>query len=386
MMMIERRRRILKRWAGPAVGAYAAGDGVIGSDWHSGKSRISSVCIKGLSLAFFSAVLMLRMVDASAEDESTPTAAVPMTDAASTRHPLAQSPDDAWWTGPLLASTAATMPQGHFYMQPYLYDGLPYARLDNTGHSHAVTHQNDFGSQTYINYGVTDLLTVGLIPRFGYDSVDGGPSSTGIGVGDPSVQMQYRLTQFQPDSWTPTISINLQESLPIGRYDRLQRPNDGFGSGAWTTSLGAYFQSLFWMPNGRILRARLDLSYAASAAVSVDGLSVYGTPVGFHGHANPGGTAYVDLAVEFSATRNWVLACDLWLERDGNTHVQAGTPLPGDPGSSFDSGAARELIVAPALEYNWSARAGIIFGARVIAAGRNTTASVTPVAAFSYFL
>lgn len=48
--------------------------------------------------------------------------------------------------------------------------------------------------------------------------------------------MQYRLTQFQRGSWVPTFSINLQESLPVGRYDRLQRPSDGFGSGAWTTT------------------------------------------------------------------------------------------------------------------------------------------------------
>jgi len=44
------------------------------------------------------------------------------------------------------------------------------------------------------------------------------------------------------------------------------------------------------------------------------------------------------------------------------------------------------LFVAPALEFNWSARLGIIFGARVMVAGRNETATATPVAAFSYFL
>jgi hypothetical protein len=360
---------------------------VIGCDRNNSNSGFNSVCIKRLSLAGLAATLVLGVRNAQAEDESVTAGTVPVVGTAAPPDAVDESPDDAWWTGPLLASTAATLPQGHLYFEPYLYDNLPYARFDGTGHSHAVPHENNFGSQTYISYGATDLLTVGLIPRFGYDRVEDGPSSAGIGVGDPSVQIQYRLTQFQPGSWIPTVSVNLQESLPIGRYDRLQRPSDGFGSGAWTTTLGIYLQSLFWMPSGRFLRARLDVSYAASGAVPVDGQSVYGTPVGFRGRASPGDSAYADLAFEYSVTRNWVLAFDVWLERDGNTRVWGSDLLSGRQGFTFDadSGTSRASLVAPALEYNWSARVGIIFGARVTAAGRNATASVVPVAAFSYF-
>jgi hypothetical protein len=331
---------------------------------------IGSIDAKHFLVTGFAAVLMMSAPEAAAQIAR-----------------ARQSPDDAWWTGPLLASTAATLPQGHLYVEPYLYDVVPYARFDSAGHSHAVRHVDDFGSLTYINYGVTDSFTVGMIPRLAYEWARGGQSSKGVGVGDPSVQMQYRLTQFHAGSWAPTFSLNLQESLPLGRYDRLHRPSDGFGSGAWTTTLGAYFQSLFWMPNGRILRARLDLSYAMSAAVPVEGQSVYGTALGFHGHANPGDAATVVLAFEYSATRNWVMACDVWYERDGNTHVRGSEQASGEPRADFDadSGSSQQLIFAPALEYNWSARTGIIFGARVVAAGRNATASVTPVAAFSYF-
>ena len=42
--------------------------------------------------------------------------------------------------------------------------------------------------------------------------------------------------------------------------------------------------------------------------------------------------------------------------------------------------------VAPALEYNFSARIGIIAGAKVTVTGRNTTAVVIPVAAVNMFL
>jgi hypothetical protein len=143
------------------------------------------------------------------------------------------------------------------------------------------------------------------------------------------------------------------------------------------------------MPNGRILRARLDLSYALpDHQVPVDGLSVYGTSAGFRGDASPGHQTVADLAFEYSATRNWVLACDLWLEWDGSSSVAGRYTQQGSGGTPYfsTSGAGRELFVAPALEYNWSSRIGVIFGTRITAAGRNELASVTAVAAFSYFL
>ncbi|MGH8303011.1 MAG: transporter, partial [Steroidobacteraceae bacterium] len=33
--------------------------------------------------------------------------------------------DEAWWTGPLLAPNAATLPHGHWLVEPYLYDVMP---------------------------------------------------------------------------------------------------------------------------------------------------------------------------------------------------------------------------------------------------------------------
>ena len=33
-----------------------------------------------------------------------------------------QALDDAWWTGPVIANSATTLPQGHYLIEPYLYD------------------------------------------------------------------------------------------------------------------------------------------------------------------------------------------------------------------------------------------------------------------------
>jgi hypothetical protein len=299
-----------------------------------------------------------------------------------------ESSSEAWWTGPLIAAPAITLPQGKLYVESYLYDSIPYAVFDSQGRMHSVSGQHDVGSTTGLKYGISDRVTVGLISDFGYDWVDHGKSSSGLGVGDPSVQVQYRLTPFQPDTWIPTVSVNLQESLPLGRYDELQRPADGFGSGAYVTTFSTYLQSLIQTPNGRFLRVRLDLSYAVADRVSVAGQSVYGTTIGFRGEARPGDSKSADLAFEYSATRNWVLAIDFWMQRDANTFLTGSYPRPGGGTVAVStlSGPDRQLTVAPALEYNWNDRVGFILGVQVVAEGRNATATARPVAAFSYFL
>lgn len=291
--------------------------------------------------------------------------------------PERQSRDNAWWTGPMLANSAATLPQGHYLIEPYLFDA----------HS---KHSDGFGSLTYINYGLIDRLTIGVIPVFGYNRVEGGPNASGIGAGDLSVLAQYRLTQFQEGSWLPIISIQLEETLPTGKYDRLRnRPADAQGSGAYTTILQINTQTYFWMPTGRILRMRFNVSQAFSRHVDITGVSVYGTGQGFRGHAKPGNSFYANAAWEYSLTQHWVLALDLTYRHNRNTTV-SGTDtsdplgLPMQQEVRANSGPSVAFAFAPAIEYNINANLGVLFGTRVILGNRRTERSVTPALAINY--
>jgi hypothetical protein len=300
--------------------------------------------------------------------------------ASAARQPLG----DAWWTGPLLTANAGTLPAGHFLFEPYFYDSVPYAAIDSRGVSHSVAHENDFGSLSYVLYGVSDDFTVGFIPRFGYRNAGGGRGGAGPGLGDLTLQTQYQLHQFQQGDWLPTLSLNVGETLPTARYDRLQRLGDGLGAGAYATILSLYSQTYFWMPTGRILRTRLNLSYSLSSRVKIEDRSVYGTAPGFLGHASPGASFIADLAFEYSLTRHWVAATDFWLEQDNRTRLAGTYPL-GTQDVTLDErlGESRVFYVAPALEYNFSSRVGVIAGARIFVAGSNTTASITPVMAIN---
>src|SRR5215471_14661206 len=151
---------------------------------------------------------------------------------------------DAWWTGPLLANSAATLPKRHFLLEPYFYDVIS-------------KNQNGWGSRAYVLYGLANRFTVGFIPIVGYNQVSNGLSSSHIGLGDFTPLVQFRLTQFRLGSWVPTTAIQVQQSFPTAKYDRLgDRPSDGFGGGAYSTTVAFNTQTYFWMPNGRILRMR----------------------------------------------------------------------------------------------------------------------------------
>ncbi|WP_395681422.1 transporter [Dokdonella sp.] len=296
----------------------------------------------------------LPMVSASAQSGADPAP------------PARQSLDDAWWTGPVVANSPAPLPLGHFYVESYLFD----VRSDGG---------DGFGSQTYLLYGLTDRWTVGLRPSFGYTRPVGGSPSAHVGVGDLALHAHYALTTLDPGSGTPAIALAIEESLPIGRHDRLDRASNGFGNGAYVTTLAVYAQQVFWLPNGRILRGRINIGGSLSSRAPVHDLSVYGTSAGFDGTARPGASVSFDNAWEYSITRNWVLAADFYYRHDAPTSVRdaSGTRRTG----TFDT-----FALVPAVEYNWSPRIGVIAGARYIPARGHNARSLTPIVALSVFL
>jgi hypothetical protein len=298
--------------------------------------------------------------------------------------PARQERADAWWTGPLLAPNASTFPAGHALVETYVFDVNGNGQYDRSRRHEPAAGGHELGSLTYLIYGLTDRVSVGLLPRFVYDEPAGAPNSSSPGVGDLGAQVQIGLTSFHEGSWVPATAVVLGATFPTGRYDRLTNPADGFGAGAYSTSLSWYSQDYLWLPNGRILRVRLDLTYAISNSANVADQSVYGTGVGFRGHAHPGDSFTADTAAEYSLTRNWVLATDLVWVHNSSTRLTGSEPAAGGPAViDTQSGSSEYLAVAPAIEYNFSSRVGVIVGARIFVAGRNTGSSVTTAAAIN---
>lgn len=305
---------------------------------------------------------------------------------------LAQAPveslDDAWWTGPILASSAETAPRGHFMVEPYLYDTVTSARFDRQGARRDTTETHSVRASVFVLYGLTDDLSIGVLPSLGFNRASDSSLSS-PGLGDLSFQTQYRLTEFEWGHRIPTTSILLTATLPTGRYDRLgSHPEDGLGSGAYTETASIYSQYYFGLPTGRLLRTRLDLSFSTSQHVSVRDVSVYDTPQGFHGKAAPGQSFVAYLSGEYSVTRNWVAVLEVAFQHSDSTVITDDRlRAPGHAIRPFDfnfsTGSSRSTALAPEIEYNWSGRIGLIGGVIVTVAGRNAAASLTPTLAIN---
>src|SRR5262249_19381215 len=155
------------------------------------------------------------------------------------------------------------------------------------------------------------------------------------------------------------------------RYEQLAPASHPLGVGAYATAATLLMQRVFWMPWGRMLRAELNLSYTFSSRVELSGMSVYGTGVGFLGHADPGSSVLGDLTLEYSLTRRWTVATEMQVELDNPTHVEgidgAGAPLQAS------SGLGHLLYVTPYLEYGWNPSDSLSAGVRIYAAGHNET-------------
>ena len=151
-------------------------------------------------------------------------------------------------------------------------------------------------------------------------------------------------------------------------------------------ALGLNAQTYFWMPNGRILRVRLNVTRTWSGHADLVGVSSYGTGPAFRGKAYPGGNVYVGTSFEYSLSRRWVLALDLTWSRSDATHLVGYDDPLGLPAAPVraSSGRSEAFGFAPAVEYNFSANVGVLLGVRVIPGGHNVTRSVSPAIAINY--
>ena len=274
----------------------------------------------------------------------------------------------ARWTGPMLASNAETLPQGRGYTEPYFFDII-------SGGKHNP------GTSGYYQYGLLDGFTVGVQPELALGTHR---ANHGMALGDFKLLSQLRLTHFTPEHRIPTVAVVLQEVLPTGKHDRLGPLEEGHGSGSFATEGGVNVQYYFLLKNDRLLRARFNFLQRFPHGTDVDDRSVYGTTAGFRGHARRGSRTTLIGAVEYSLTREWVLALDVIRESNGKGRVRGHYGSDG-PLVNQTIPASSYVGFAPAVEYNWSDRSGILLGIWVIPKGHNTPASVTPALAYSRF-
>ena len=273
---------------------------------------------------------------------------------------------DSRWTGPLLASNAETLPKGHLYTEPYFFDSI-------SGGNHNP------GTSGFYQYGLTDNWTVGVQPFFSWGTQ---AHNREFAMGDFKLLSQVRLNHFTPDRRVPSIAVVTNLVLPTGKDDHLSVSKEGHGSGSFAPEIGINVQQYFLFGN-RLLRGRINVLHRFPLDHDVSGRSVYGTGPDFRGHARPGDKTSLIAGAEYSLTREWVLALDVEADFWGRTSVSG---RDGDgPLVTERSPRSWNVGFAPAVEYNWSDRAGLIAGVWIVPKGHNMASSVTPAIAIQRF-
>jgi hypothetical protein len=178
--------------------------------------------------------------------------------------------------------------------------------------------------------------------------------------------------------------VNYSHRFPTGAYDRLnENPLDAIGNGADVDTFSLMAQQYVWLANGRPLRFRAVASYSLPPnRVDLNGANAYASdvPQDFHGGIRLGNSFGISTSVEYSINPQWVLAMDLTYNLTGSS-ILKGSSGTGDYERRNSSRNVYSL--APAIEYNFNDRFGLIGGVQFSFAGRNNDAFITPMAAFN---
>jgi hypothetical protein len=92
------------------------------------------------------------------------------------------------------------------------------------------------------------------------------------------------------------------------------------------------------------------------------------------------------VGLEYSLTRNWVLATDVLNTYTNKTWFKGrpGVTASGEP-AGIGMHSSNRISLAPAIEYNFSDLFGIIAGCWFTVAGRNSGDFVSGVIAFNWY-
>jgi len=285
-----------------------------------------------------------------------------------------------WFTGTLEAPSPALPKAGILAIEPYvIFTSNTGAYGDGWHHYSVPNDASSFESVTVLKYALSNRLSVEALPSFARAWNDDVRS---VGFGDLPIELEYRFNDENNHTGAPSVTAAMGVSLPTGRYEHLNTPLSGFGSGAYTLKEGLLFQSLFDTPNHHPVRLRFyGAVFESLGSVSVRDVSVYGTATGFRGRVAPGITEQIGVGGGYALDQRWVLALDIVGNNTGGFKLH-GTALNGTS-ANVNGSSSSSVSIAPAVEYNWSGAIGVIAGVELSAAGRNTSSYIAPQIALS---
>ncbi|MDP1603884.1 MAG: hypothetical protein Q8M03_11535 [Legionella sp.] len=278
-----------------------------------------------------------------------------------------------WFTGPLLAPSGHTIPNGHTNLELYTFITDIEGIYNSFG---KVTHTP--GDKNYVesiifSHGITNKMDVQFVLPYAYNRNQGSSSHR---LSDTSAAIGFQLFEQKQSRWRPDFRFTIQEIIPTGRFEKLdffENGTDSTGLGSYQTALNLNFQLLSQLSADHYLRTRLSLGYVDASKAHISGLSSYGGSDTTDGTIRPGNMASIDLAGELNLTQHWVAVMETFVsKRHGSLfNGYPGVDELGNP-AIVGHDMSKQVTFAPALEYNFNANVGIIAGVWFIVNGRET--------------
>jgi hypothetical protein len=285
-----------------------------------------------------------------------------------------------WFTGPLLAPSTTTVPQGHVNIEPYYY-----YQIFNGFYTDAwkATPSKNFYAQyvqLFIQAGVSENADLQILPQYFWNSYNDQKCS---GFGDTLLISGLKIYTEDTNTWYPSVKLALLLNAPTGRYQKLNPKKLGTdltGLGVWAPGATLVFGRQINLDSRHVISVRASANYNIGTAVHVKGINAYGGDITTKGIVYPGNSLFVDVAFEANITQSWVYAMDITYTHANKTRFTGKSLFPNTKPSS------EQFALAPALEYNFNANIGLISGVWFSYAGRNTLRFLSGVLALNVYI
>lgn len=284
-----------------------------------------------------------------------------------------------WYTGSLVSPSGVMSRPGALNVEPYYSYSQPLGTFDTQGAAGPARHpmQRMFANSTLWKYGITKDFSVQMHTVIDYGWKNGTDHSHGPKFGDFPVDLIYCFVRPDPVRYIPAFNLFAGMIFPTGDYSHLGHAQDGIGTGAYVFRVALTEQSTYTLPGNHALRLRMwNWFRRAVSSAALHDVTSYGTTQGFRGRGRPGMSGEAGFSLEYGITRKWVLATDVAYDWANGSYIHgrnAGGQVVNRVGS-----ASGDWQVAPAVEYNWNARWGVIAGSSFYYAGHNKSIQVSP--------
>ncbi|MCF7806179.1 MAG: hypothetical protein K9M07_03315 [Simkaniaceae bacterium] len=294
--------------------------------------------------------------------------------------------DLPWFTGPLLTPSGVALSSGHYNIEPYLFNTVNNGIYTSSGKFESTPNEYILKAVPLMQFGLGHGVQLDIVPEF-YSIHRDGKSFTSIGNISSKLSVQVSKSS---SGFFPTSLVYISEVFPTGKYRNLKpekRDVQGLGSGSFITTLGYVMTRAYHLDGEHYFQWRANIAYSLFSKVHVTSFNSYGGGYGTDGDVYPGNRLTCRVGLEYSLTRNWVLATDIEYNNEQRTKFSGidGTSYASEQPASNTLPSSYQWSLAPALEYNFNANVGIIGGVWFSFYGRNAPSFISGVIAVNIY-